>query len=74
MPSAVGDSAGQIHSLKLSPNLRKQSKEVKLALINRDTKKAGELEIKKLEDILAQVLVLRKLNQPYIVSVTFVVA
>ena len=51
----VGDSLGHVHCLKLSPNLRKQSKEVKTALINKDLKKAGEMEIKKLETILAQV-------------------
>ena len=51
----VGDSLGHVHCLKLSPNLRKQSKEVKNALINKDLKKAGEMEIKKLEAILAQV-------------------
>ena len=51
----VGDSLGHVHCLKLSPNLRRQSKEVKNALINKDLKKAGEMEIKKLEAILAQV-------------------
>ena len=51
----VGDSRGHIQSLKLSPNLRKQSREVRQALLNKDTKKAGELEIKKLDDLLAQV-------------------
>ena len=51
----VGDSAGNVHSVKLSPNLRRQSKEMKLALLNKDTKTAGELEVKKLEILLAQV-------------------
>ena len=51
----VGDSTGQIHSLKLSPNLRKQSRDVKIALANKNKAKAALLEIKKLEDLLAQV-------------------
>ena len=50
----VGDSLGCIQSLKLSPNLRALSREVRQALLNKETKKAGELEIKKLDDILAQ--------------------
>ena len=41
--------------MKLSPNLRKQTREVKIALAAKDLKKAGELEIKKLTNILAQV-------------------
>ena len=32
----VGDSTGEVHSLKLSPNLRKQTREVKLALATKD--------------------------------------
>ena len=44
-----------VHCLKLSPNLRRQSKEVKTALLNKDLKKAGEMEIKKLEQLLGQV-------------------
>ena len=51
----VGDSKGVVHCLKLSPNLRRQSKEVKTALLNKDLKKAGEMEIKKLEQLLGQV-------------------
>ena len=51
----VGDSKGTVHCLKLSPNLRRQSKEVKTALLNKDLKKAGEMEIKKLEQLLGQV-------------------
>ena len=51
----VGDSRGVIQCLKLSPNLRKQTKEVKTALINKDQKKALELEVKKLEVLLAMV-------------------
>ena len=51
----VGDSRGHIQSLKLSPNLRRQTREVRQALLSKDTKKAGELEVKKLDDLLAQV-------------------
>ena len=51
----VGDSTGQIHSMKLSPNLRKQNRDVKIALANKNQAKAAMLEIKKLEDLLAQV-------------------
>ena len=51
----VGDSKGQVHSLKLSPNLRKQSRDVKIALANKNQAKAAMLEIKKLDDLLAQV-------------------
>ena len=51
----VGDSRGSVQCLKLSPNLRRQSKEVKNALLNKDFKKAGEMEIKKLDQLLAQV-------------------
>ena len=52
---SVGDSAGNIHTLKLSPNLRKQTREIKIALAGKDLRKAGKLEVKKLADILAQV-------------------
>ena len=51
----VGDSRGHIQSLKLSPNLRMQSRDVRQALLNKEVKKAGELEVKKLDAILAQV-------------------
>ena len=51
----VGDSQGRVVSLKLSPNLRKQAKDVKVALISKDIKKAGILEVKKLKDLLSQV-------------------
>lgn len=46
---------GIIQCLKLSPNLRKQTKEVKAAFVNKDAKKALELEVKKLEVLLAMV-------------------
>ena len=45
----------QVHSFKLSPNLRKQTREVKFALANKDLARAGLLEIKKLEVQLAMV-------------------
>ncbi|TRY67482.1 hypothetical protein TCAL_05969 [Tigriopus californicus] len=51
----VGDSKGTVHCVKLSPNLRRQTKEVKTALANKEPKKALELEIKKLENLLAMV-------------------
>ena len=51
----VGDCQGRVVSLKLSPNLRKQAKDVKVALISKDTRKAGILEVKKLTDLLSQV-------------------
>lgn len=57
----VGDSRGYIQCLKLSPNLRRQSKEVKTALVNKDLKKAGEMEIKKLDQLLSQVRERRRL-------------
>ena len=41
--------------LKLSPNLRKQTKGVRTALLQKDKKKALEIEVKKLEVILAMV-------------------
>ena len=41
--------------MKLSPNLRKQTKDVKTAFLNKDNKKALELEVKKLEVLLAMV-------------------
>ena len=58
----VGDSRGYIQCLKLSPNLRRQSKEVKTALVNKDLKKAGEMEIKKLDQLLSQVMVGRVMS------------
>ena len=51
----VGDSKGAIHCLKLSPNLRRQTKEVRTAMLNKEPKKALELEIRKLESLLAMV-------------------
>nr|XP_040567096.1 dynein intermediate chain 1, axonemal-like isoform X1 [Lepeophtheirus salmonis] len=51
----VGDSRGYIQCLKLSPNLRKQTKDIRMAFSNKDAKKALELEKKKLESLLAMV-------------------
>ena len=48
-------SRGTVHCLKLSPNLRKQTKEVRVAMANKEPKKALELEVKKLENLLAMV-------------------
>ena len=45
----------KIYFLQLSPNLRKQSRDVKIALANKNQAKAAALEIKKLEVLLAQV-------------------
>lgn len=44
-----------VHCLKLSPNLRKQTKEIRTAWINKEPKKAHELEVKKLMSLLAMV-------------------
>jgi dynein intermediate chain 1 len=52
----VGDSKGVVHSVKLSPNLRKRTKEAEEALKENDMKWFTKLEISKLEDILAQVI------------------
>ena len=46
---------GFVQCLKLSPNLRKQTKEVRQALITKDDKKAHMYEVKKLETLLAMV-------------------
>ena len=59
----VGNSNGEIHSLKLSPNLRRQSKDVKIATISNDFTKAAFLEVKKLEDLLEQVREYKNQNQ-----------
>ena len=52
----VGDSRGYAHSLKLSPNLRKRTKEAQLAFNNQDMKEFNMLEMKKLEQLLTQVI------------------
>jgi dynein intermediate chain 1 len=52
----VGDSRGYVHSLKLSPNLRKRSKEEVKALQDEDLKEYRKLEVRKLEQLLTQVI------------------
>jgi hypothetical protein len=44
-----------VQCLKLSPNLRRQSKEVKAALLNKDLKRAGVIDINNLDKLLGQV-------------------
>ena len=46
---------GFVQCLKLSPNLRKQAKDIQTALRNKNAKKALELEVKKLQTIMAMV-------------------
>ena len=41
--------------MKLSPNLRKKTKEIKNAILAKDRKKILKLEVKKLESIMAMV-------------------
>ena len=52
----VGDNKGKIHSLKLSPNLRKRTKEAQVALNENDFKLLKKLEVQKLKKILSQVV------------------
>ena len=52
----VGDSQGVVHSMKLSPNLRKKNKKIEDALKDNNMKLYKKLELAKLEDILAQVI------------------
>ena len=52
----VGDSRGIVHSLKLSPNLRKRSKEAQKAIQDEDMKEYMKLEVKKLDQLLTQVI------------------
>ena len=52
----VGDSRGAVHSLKLSPNLRRRTKEAELALQMEDMFKFRQAEVTKLEKILSQVI------------------
>ena len=44
-----------MYCLKLSPNLRKPTKEYKVALLNEDDKTAWSCEVKQLKSILAMV-------------------
>ena len=52
----VGDSRGHVHTLKLSPNLRKRSREAQAALNNAETKLFRDIEAKKLEQVVSQVM------------------
>ena len=55
----VGDSRGYVHSLKLSPNLRKRSKEAQKAMEEQDPEILKEwlkTEVRKLEQLLTQVI------------------
>ena len=52
----VGDSKGVVHSLKISPNLKKKSKEAEAALENEDLFKYKQAEVNKVEKILSQVI------------------
>ena len=52
----VGDSTGKVHSLKLSPNLRKKTKEAQKALGENDLKQFKQVEVTKMEKILSQVV------------------
>jgi hypothetical protein len=54
-PSLLSKLRGYIQCLKLSPNLRKLTKEVKAATLNKDPKKILSFETKKLEVLLAMV-------------------
>lgn len=46
---------GSVQALKLSPNLRKQTNDVRKAMLNGEIKKIWGLEVKKLDIILAMV-------------------
>ena len=46
---------GYVHALKLSPNLRRQTNDVRKAMINGEIKKVWGLEVKKLDILLAMV-------------------
>ena len=46
---------GFVQCLKLSPNSRKKTKEIKNAILAKDRKKILKLEVKKLESIMAMV-------------------
>ena len=51
----AGDSRGLVHSLKLSPNLRKRNKKTEEAF-RENMKLFSQMEHTKLDDILAQVI------------------
>ena len=53
----VGDSQGHVHSLKLSPNLRKRSKEEEVSISEEEgPEELRRLQVLKLARILAQVV------------------
>ena len=52
----VGDSKGYVHTLKLSPNLRKRSKDAQAALNNNEMNRFNEMEAKKICQIVDQVM------------------
>ncbi|XP_023325697.1 dynein intermediate chain 1, axonemal [Eurytemora carolleeae] len=52
----VGDSCGHVHSLKLSPNLRRMNKETQQAILNKEPNLVKAAEIRKLEKLLEQVV------------------
>ena len=54
----VGDSRGHVHTLKLSPNLRKRSREAQAALSEGERSVWRELEVKKLEQVVSQVMMM----------------
>lgn len=52
----VGDSKGYVHTLKLSPNLRKRSKDAQTALNNNEMNRFYEMEARKICQIVDQVM------------------
>ena len=50
--TAVGDSAGAVHTLKLSPNLRTQEEQIQKAAKEGNKQLVKNLEMKKLEKLL----------------------
>ena len=55
MPDILSCFRGFVQCLKLSPNLRKQSKDIERALRIKNNKKVQELQVKKLQTILEMV-------------------
>ena len=58
----VGDSRGYVHSLKLSPNLRKKSQEALKALQEQETVEWRKTEVRKLQQLLTQLI------EPHVVT------
>ena len=52
----VGDSRGHVHTLKLSPNLRKRTKDAQAAFNHGEVKLFREMERRKIEKIVDQVM------------------